>query len=206
LHHASPRIVLASDKQALRAVQLERRRTQQLQESRDTTTSDSTLTSELPLPSLSAKESYWIDIETPQRSTDELYDFLKQLRLPSFLVSVLSEPSNWTSEVVALKRVSLAIFQILPTDPDSDEIAHVALLSMPRLLVTFSTFQQCSVSEGFYQLVSKYMKERERVPEPSNSGLLLAWLQFHVRRTARAIRNLRVAVSSVGIGLLLSLH
>ena len=175
---------------------MERRKTQQIHESVESS-SDSARTPELP--SLTAKESYWIDIETPQRSTDELYDFLKQLRLPSFFLSVLSEPSSWTSEVVALKRVSLAIFQILPTDPDSDEIAHVALLSMPRLLVTFSTFTQCSDSEGFYQLVSQYMKERERVPEPSNSGLLLAWLQFHVRRTARAIRNLRVAVSAVGI-------
>lgn len=180
----------STTKVALRAVQLERRKTQHIHESAETT-SDSTRTPELP--SLTAKESYWIDIETPQRSTDELYDFLNQLRLPSFFVSILSEPSSWTSEVVALKRVSLAIFQILPTDPDSDEITHVALLSMPRLLVTFSTFTQCSDSEGFYQLVSQYMKERERVPEPSNSGLLLAWLQFHVRRTARAIRNLRVA-------------
>lgn len=198
IHNASSRrrgegtcsIRPSTTKVALRAVQLERRKTQQVHESRETV-SDTTLTSELP--SLTAKESYWIDIETPQRSTDELYDFLKQLRLPSFFISVLSEPSSWTSEVVALKRVSLAIFQILPTDPDSDEITHVALLSMPRLLVTFSTFTQCSDSEGFYQLVSQYMKERERVPEPSNSGLLLAWLQFHVRRTARAIRNLRVA-------------
>ena len=140
------------------------------------------------------KESYWIDIETPQRSTDELYDFLQQLRLPPFFVSILSEPSNWTSEVVALKQVSLAIFQILPTDAnDTVEITHVALLSMPRLLVTFHTFPQNNDAEGLYQLEWQYMKQRERVPEPSSSGLLLAWLQFHVRRTARAIRELRLA-------------
>lgn len=145
---------------------------------------------------LATKESYWIDIETPPRSSDDLYDFLKQLRLPQFFVSILSEPNNWTSEVVALKRVSLAIFQILPSDPNSDEITHVALLSMPRLLVTFHSFpKKSNDAEGLYQLVSQYMKHRERVPEPSSSGLLLAWMQFHVRRTARAIRDLRLAVS-----------
>lgn len=144
-------------------------------------------------PSFGMKESYWIDIETPQRSTDELYDFLKQLRLPPFFLAVLSEPSNWTSEFLALKQVSLAIFQILPADAASDEIAHVALLSMPRLLVTFSTFTRPNGTGGLYELVSQYMKEKERVPEPSSSGLVLAWLQFHVRRTSRAIRELRLA-------------
>lgn len=142
------------------------------------------------------KDSYWIDIETPQQSTDELYDFLKQLRLPPFFVSILSEPINWTSEVIALKQVALAIFQILPTDPNSDDITHVALLSMPRLLVTFNTSPKTSEDQGLYQMVSQYMKQRERVPEPSSSGLLLAWMQFHVRRTARAIRELRLAVST----------
>ena len=142
-----------------------------------------------------AKESYWIDIETPTRSTDELHEFLNQLRLPPFFVSVLSEPGNWTSECLALKQVSLAIFQVLPIDPNSNDISYVALLSMPRLLVTFSTFTQQSNTDtgGLYQLVSQYVKERERVPEPTESGVLIAWLQFHVRRTARAIKELRVA-------------
>ena len=40
-----------------------------------------------PTVSFGAKESYWIDIETPTRSTDELHDFLNQLRLPPFFVS-----------------------------------------------------------------------------------------------------------------------
>ena len=145
------------------------------------------------------KESYWIDIETPQRSSADLSDFLKQLRLPPFFVSILSEPSYLNSEVIALKQVSLAIFQILPADP-TDEIAHVALLSMPRLLVTFHSFPDNRNSDaegGLYQLISQYMRQKERVPEPSNSGVLLAWLQFHVRRTARAIRELRLAVSDL---------
>jgi len=176
-------------------VQLERRTARKRQQNAHLNTvqqplADDTTNSQ----SFAMKESYWIDIQTPQRSTDELYDFLKQLRLPPFFVSVLSEPSNWTSEVVALKQVSLAIFQILPADPNSDEITHVALLSMPRLLITFHTFPtKTNDAEGLYELVSQYMKQRERVPEPSNSGLLLAWLQFHVRRIARAIRELRLA-------------
>ncbi|KAL7537539.1 hypothetical protein ACHAWF_005798 [Thalassiosira exigua] len=178
-------------KVALKAAQMERRASR-AQQSNTTQQSIGDSAASNPTP-FAMKESFWIDIETPQCSTDELYDFLKQLRLPPFFVSILSEPQSWTSEVVALKQISLAVFQILPADPTSDEITHVALLSMPRLLVTFSTFTRDNSSDGLYQLVSQYMKQRERVPEPSSSGLLLAWLQFHVRRTARAIRELRLA-------------
>lgn len=64
---------------------------------------------------------------------------------------------------------------------------------MPRLLVTFSTFTQATNVSTGYQLVTQYMRQKERVPQPSSSGLLLAWLQFHVRRTSRAIRELRLA-------------
>lgn len=139
-----------------------------------------------------AQECYWLDIETVQRSSEELYEFLKQLRLPKFFDSVLSDPTSWTSDVTALKFSLLAIFQILPMNADSDEITYVALLSMPRLLVTFSTYPQRGlISGGLYQLTSQHMRQRERIPEPSNTGLLLAWLQFHVQRTSRAIRELR---------------
>ncbi len=151
---------------------------------------------DVPATSLATRESYWINIETHERGADELYDFLRQLRLPPFFVSILSEPSAWTSEVIALREASLIVFQIIPADPDGVETQHVALLSMPRLLVTFSAFSQRSGDAGgFHALMSQYLKERGRVPEPSSSGILLAWLQFHVRRTARAVRALRLVVS-----------
>ncbi|KAL7429980.1 hypothetical protein ACHAXM_001952 [Skeletonema potamos] len=180
----------SSTKAALKAVQQEQRALRRKHEQHNIRTDDTSKA--LQSQSFAMKESYWIDIETPPRSTEELSEFLYQLRLPSFFVSILSEPTTWTSEVVALQFISLAIFQILPADPDSDEIAHVALLSMPRLLVTFSTFPKNEEADGLYHLVHQYMKQRERVPEPTNSGLLLAWLQFHVRRTATALRKLRV--------------
>eukprot|EP00804_Cyclotella_cryptica_P026649 CCRYP_019090-RA/>CCRYP_019090-RA protein AED:0.10 eAED:0.10 QI:0/0.75/0.6/1/1/1/5/427/833 len=175
----------STPKIALRAAQLERRayrgRIQNLQP----------LVTQ-PSPSPLGKECYWLDIETVQRSSDELYEFLKQLRLPKFFDSVLSDPTSWTSDVSALKFSLLAIFQILPMDADSNEITYVALLSMPRLLVTFSTYPQRElISGGLYQLTSQFMRQRERIPEPTNTGLLLAWLQFHVQRTSRAIRELR---------------
>mmetsp|Transcript_28323 Transcript_28323/g.40488 ORF Transcript_28323/g.40488 Transcript_28323/m.40488 type:complete len:483 (+) Transcript_28323:87-1535(+) len=178
----------SSTKAALKAVQQERRASrmkhkQQIDDTPTTLESNSLYT---------MKESYWIDIETPRHKSEELSEFLYQLRLPPFFVSILSEPTTWTSEVVALQFISLAIFQILPADPESNEIAHVALLSMPRLLVTFSTHPKNEHADGLYHLVHQYMKQRERVPEPTNSGLLLAWLQFHVRRTATALRKLRV--------------
>mmetsp|Transcript_24402 Transcript_24402/g.40266 ORF Transcript_24402/g.40266 Transcript_24402/m.40266 type:complete len:491 (+) Transcript_24402:81-1553(+) len=180
----------SSTKAALNAVQQERRASRRKHEQQNSQMHD-TPTSLQSKSSFTIKESYWIDIETPRRSTEELSEFLYQLRLPPFFVSILSEPTTWTSEVVALQFISLAIFQILPADPESDEIAHVALLSMPRLLVTFSTYPKNEQADGMYHLVHQYMKQRERVPEPTNSGLLLALLQFHVRRTATALRNLR---------------
>ena len=181
----------SSTKAALKAAQKERRASRMKQEPRNSRIDD-TLTT-LESKSLYAmKESYWIDIETPRHKSEELSEFLYQLRLPPFFVSILSEPTTWTSEVVALQFISLAIFQILPADAESDEVAHVALLSMPRLLVTFSTHPKNEHADGLYHLVHQYMKQRERVPEPTNSGLLLAWLQFHVRRTATALRKLRI--------------
>ena len=96
--------------------------------------------------------------------------------------------------------MSLAIFQVIPLDPNSDQIQFVALLGMPMLLVTFSPLASSSDLElgqqqGFHNLAIQYMRQRERVHEPSNSGLTLAWLQFHVRRTARALKELSLASS-----------
>ena len=180
----------SSTKAALKAVQLQRRAMRRKQEQFNSQASDMPTTLQ-PKPKISIKESYWIDIETPPRSTEELSEFLYQLRLPPFLVSILSEPTAWTTEVVALQFMSLAIFQILPADTASDELAHVSLLSMPGLLLTMSTFPKSQEVDGLYNLVHQYMKQRERVPEPTSSGLLIAWLQFHVRRTATALRKLR---------------
>lgn len=174
----------------MRAAQLERRafrsRLQNQQPTIETIVPQQTT-------SLIGQECYWLDIETMQRSTEELYEFLKQLRLPKFFDSVLSDPTSWTSDVSALKLTLLAIFQILPIDAESDEITYVALLSMPHLLVTFSTYPQNEAiyAGKLYQLTSQYMRQRERVPESTNTGLLLAWMSFHVQRTSRAIRELR---------------
>jgi hypothetical protein len=73
---------------------------------------------------LAGKECYWLDIETMQRSSEELYEFLKQLRLPKFFDSVLSDPTIWASDVTALRFTLLAIFQILPIDAESNEISY----------------------------------------------------------------------------------
>ena len=69
-------------------------------------------------------ECYWLDIETIQRTNEELYEFLKQLRLPKFFDSVLSDPNTWTTDVTALKFSLLAIFQVLPIDATSSEICY----------------------------------------------------------------------------------
>jgi len=173
-------------------VQLERRTALRKQQS-STSTSQPILNADhgSTATRFASKESYWIDIETPQSTSDELYEFLKQLRLPRFFVSILCEPSStWTSEVLSIKRVTLAVFQVLSVDPDSDEITHVALLSMPKLLVSLSSCA-ANETEGLYHLVSQYMRQRERVPEATSTGALLAWMQYHVRRTSLAIRELR---------------
>lgn len=80
----------------------------------------------IPQPSSSnaGNECYWLDIETMQRNSEELYEFLKQLRLPKFFDSVLADPTLWTSDVTALKFTMLAIFQVLPIDAESNEISY----------------------------------------------------------------------------------
>ena len=140
------------------------------------------------------KRHYWIDIDADHRDANELRAWLRNMKLPNFLIDVLSEPpEEWASQVLPLRRAALAVIRILPENPASDEVAHLAALSMNHLLLTFTS---CPRSEtgGLYAPAMEQMKQRERLPAPTSSGALLAWLRFHVERTSRCTRELRYAV------------
>ena len=137
------------------------------------------------------KGFYWIDIDADERDKDELHEWLSQLKLSPFLLSELAEPSQtWASQVIPFKTNALAMIRILSTKEDSDDMAHFAALCMRNLLVTFTS---CPRSEtgGLYANALSYMHARERLPDGSSTGALLAWLMFHVERTAKATRELR---------------
>jgi Mg2+ and Co2+ transporter CorA len=137
------------------------------------------------------KGMYWIDIDADDRDSDELRDWLEQLQLPTFFLSQLAEPSRtWFSEVVSLKGCVLAVIRILPEKVESEEVAHLAALAVGKNLLL--TFTSCPKREtgGLYHAALKYMHERERLPDASSSGALLAWLRFHLERTSRSTREL----------------
>ena len=160
------------------------------------------------------RDHYWIDIEhNPNRKDDaeELKEWLQELKsLPNFVVDVLSEPSDaWASQVIPLPKAILAIVRILPEAPESDETPYLAALGLRNMLITFTaTMTSASTyslypygssnengsgngSIGLYGLALQRMKQAERLPAPTSSGALLAWLRFHLDRTSRSTRDLR---------------
>lgn len=140
------------------------------------------------------KNHYWIDIDADSRDSSELRSWLRQLNLPPFLLEVLVEPPDtWASQVVPLRRAAYAVIRTLPENPASDEVAYMAALSMQNLLLTFTS---CPRSEtgGLYSLALAQLREPERLPAATSSGVLVAWLRFHVERTSRSTRDLRSAV------------
>lgn len=138
---------------------------------------------------------YWIDIDADQRDTEELREWLGKLKLTPFLVERLSEPpETWASQVIPSKAASLAMIRILPEGHEtSDEITHIAALSLPHLLVTFTS---CDRSEtgGLYSKALAEMQRRGRIPHKTASGALLVWLLWHIERTSRATRQLRSVI------------
>lgn len=161
--------------------------------------------------------NYWIDIDADDRDVDELMGFLEQLELPSFLTASLASPvATWSSQVIALRSTSLSLVRILPASmTKTREIAHAAALSVPHLLVTFTScprYQHTHTSESQHdsskqvvvadsssmtQQALEFLTAREKIPGATSSGALLAWLMFHVDRTAREMRMLRHHVLEV---------
>jgi Mg2+ and Co2+ transporter CorA len=145
----------------------------------------------------SGKGNFWIDIDADDRDLDQLRIFLDQLELPAFLTASLAKPANtWAPQVLGLQQSSLLLIRILPDGKkglETHEIAHLAALNVENLLVTFTSCPRRSKG-GIAMEALMFMKERERIPGASSSGALLAWLLFHVDRTAHAMRELRTRV------------
>ena len=154
---------------------------------------------------------YWIDIDADdQRDCNELRDWLDQLRLPAFFLSQLAEPSRtWFSEVVALHGCVLLVVRILPEQEDYEEQgddAHLAALTVGKnLLLTFTSLPPKETG-GLYDAALKYMHERERLPDASASGALLAWLRFHLERTSRSTRELGSCVMAMDAAMDRDIH
>lgn len=137
------------------------------------------------------KGPYWIDIDADDRDSEELAGWLEQLKVNSFLLSRLAEPSQtWASQVLAFPTAVLAVIRILPAEEASDEFAYMAALSTKTLLLTFTSSPRLETG-GLYANALAYMHAREKLPHASSSGALFGWLQFHVERTSRCTRELR---------------
>jgi Mg2+ and Co2+ transporter CorA len=142
----------------------------------------------------SGKKHYWIDIDADPHHASELRQWLHNLNLPAFVIDVLAEsPEMWASQVIPLQRAGLAFIRILPENPASDGMAHVAALHLRNMLITFTS---CPRSEtgGLYSPALTQLQQAERLPAATSSGALLAWLRFHLERTSRSTRELRHAV------------
>lgn len=80
---------------------------------------------------------------------------------------------------------------------DEHGAVHMAALTIGKnLLLTFTSGPKTD-SAGLYNAVIGYMHERERLPDASSSGCLVAWLRFHLDRTSRLTRELAAYVVSM---------
>eukprot|EP00545_Synedropsis_sp_CCMP1620_P009573 CAMPEP_0119018626 /NCGR_PEP_ID=MMETSP1176-20130426/19884_1 /TAXON_ID=265551 /ORGANISM="Synedropsis recta cf, Strain CCMP1620" /LENGTH=383 /DNA_ID=CAMNT_0006972661 /DNA_START=197 /DNA_END=1345 /DNA_ORIENTATION=+ len=136
--------------------------------------------------------SFWIDVDADERDEEELREWLQSLHLSPFLTSRLAEPAHtWNSHVIALRSSSLAIIRILPWREDApDTLHHLAALKSKGLLLTFTSSHRHATG-GLGAAAMKHMEEPECIPQGSSSGALLAWLLFHVERTAQFMREVR---------------
>uniref|UniRef100_A0A7S2MWY3 Magnesium transporter n=1 Tax=Helicotheca tamesis TaxID=374047 RepID=A0A7S2MWY3_9STRA len=140
------------------------------------------------------KQHYWIDIDADERDTAELKEWLSGLKLPRFFLSVIAERSEtWASQVVALKKACITIVRYLPKNEVTDEVTHLAALSLPNLLLTFTSVPRSETGE-LYSAIHAYMHTDERLPSSTASGVMLAWMRFHMDRTSRSVRLLRSRV------------
>ena len=156
--------------------------------------SDGALTTISPKEAISgarkARGSYWIDVDADERDQEELCEWLEQLSLSPFLQNRLSRPAHtWDSTVLTLDGdMELIIVRILPSEQTSDDLFHMAALLMPRLLLTFTSCPRCDTG-GLYE--QAFASLQVRLADASCSGLLVAWMQFHVERTSLAARQMR---------------
>ena len=143
------------------------------------------------------KGNFWIDIDADERDADELRAWLGDLNLPLFFLSVIAERSEtWATQVVAFKMSALTIVRFLPQKERTDTETHVAALSLPNLLMTFTSAPRSEAGD-LYSTLHDYMHGEERLPDSTASGVLLALLRFHIDRTSRSMRKLRKHVLKV---------
>jgi len=143
------------------------------------------------------KGNFWIDIDADERDADELRAWLGDLNLPLFFLSVIAERSEtWATQVVAFKTSALTIVRFLPQKERTDTETHVAALSLPNLLMTFTSAPRSEAGD-LYSTLHDYMHGEERLPDSTASGVLLALLRFHIDRTSRSMRKLRKHVLKV---------
>ena len=141
-------------------------------------------------------QHFWIDIDADDRDVEALSTFLKQLDLPAVLTDSLAKPvGTWAPQVMTLKTTALLLVRILPDNAAANkrEIHHLAAVSLANMLLTFTSCARRHTG-GLAAEALLHMTERERVPGATASGALLAWLLFHVDRTAIEMRALRLHV------------
>jgi Mg2+ and Co2+ transporter CorA len=141
------------------------------------------------------KRHYWVDIDVgrPEHS-DQLRCWLLGLNLPNFVIEVLAASfDTWTSQVIPLQRAFLTVMRILPENPCSDSLTHVAALALRNMLITFTSCPRHDTG-GLFRQALDMLNEPERLPSATSSGALMGWLRFHLNRTSRATRELRYTV------------
>lgn len=160
------------------------------QETANTTSSKTSKKQRVKLP------SYWVHVDADERDRIELNEWIDRLNFGSFLSDQIKRPAeHWLSHVVSTRSKALIMIRILPLmDQDGDFIAnrveYLAAVATRRMLLTYTTTESGG-RNNLSRDSMKYMTQEELLNDGSSSAALLAWLEFHVLRTRKALDTLR---------------
>jgi Mg2+ and Co2+ transporter CorA len=137
-------------------------------------------------------------VDADEGDRAELNEWIDQLDLGNFISGQIKRPADeWLSHVASTRSKALLMIRILPDmDKNGRFIAHqveyLAVVMKNRLLLTYTTSES---GRGINLSVShesmEYMTQEELLFEGSSSAALIAWLEFHVLRTRKALTTLR---------------
>ena len=147
---------------------------------------------------------FWMDIDAEPEHLQELRHWFatKLPKLPSFVMDMLAEPPDqWASQVLPLPQSAvLLMLRILPKTQQEDyghhvqdnpHMAHLAALQLPHVLITFTSCARREMGDLYTPALQRMQQRMDAESSHHSHPFLVAWLRFHLDRTATCARSLR---------------
>lgn len=141
---------------------------------------------------------YWIDLDSDERSRAELNEWIVSFNLGAFITNQLIKPAaEWNSHVISSRTHLAIILRILPVEVGGSLPTRLEFLAAVKSARTLVTYNTTLAGSNLTEDSIKYIMQDGCLHDGSSDALLLAWLEFHLKRTMSAILRIR----DKGIGL-----